>query len=308
MLDLQRQRRVARVHHDRARPRCRGGGRRASASRGCTLPSSSSLPPRLRRTGSAARRAGRSRTRCSAVSRHAGRVGAGRAGRLGRAEPAARGVAGLARARGRSAAGSSAGQAPADGARVVLVGTLIEAHGRAACARRSTARPAWPTTTASAEVPGAAAATAHDLVTHARGSALDAVGHRHAQRPPPAADGARPAGQRGLTPPPARPAWRPSEQPRAQRRRFIARRGRRAGAGGTARLRSWVTTSSAMTTTAKIANRTTATRSHWKRFIALSSAMPMPPAPTRPSTADSRTLMSQRNSAIDQNAGLTCGQ
>ena len=34
----------------------------------------------------------------------------------------------------------------------------------------------------------------------------------------------------------------------------------------------------------------------------------MPPAPTSPSTADSRTLMSKRNNAIDQNAGRICGQ
>jgi hypothetical protein len=59
---------------------------------------------------------------------------------------------------------------------------------------------------------------------------------------------------------------------------------------------------------APIAIRISATRSHWKRLSAASSAMPMPPAPTSPRTADSRTLMSQRNSAIDQNAGFTCGQ
>ena len=60
--------------------------------------------------------------------------------------------------------------------------------------------------------------------------------------------------------------------------------------------------------TAKIASRMVATRFHWNRFIAESSVIPMPPAPTRPSTADSRTLMSHRNNAIDQKAGLTCGQ
>ena len=36
--------------------------------------------------------------------------------------------------------------------------------------------------------------------------------------------------------------------------------------------------------------------------------MPIPPAPTRPSTEDSRTLMSQRSSMMDQKAGLTAGQ
>src|SRR5205814_3623467 len=74
------------------------------------------------------------------------------------------------------------------------------------------------------------------------------------------------------------------------------------------RLRTAVTTISATITTPRIESRITATRSHWKRLSAASSVMPMPPAPTRPSTADSRTLISQRNSAIDQNAGLTCGQ
>ncbi|CFW43070.1 Uncharacterised protein [Bordetella pertussis] len=48
--------------------------------------------------------------------------------------------------------------------------------------------------------------------------------------------------------------------------------------------------------------------SHWNRLSAVSSAMPMPPAPTRPSTADSRTLMSQRSSTMDQNEGRICGQ
>ncbi|KAG0921878.1 hypothetical protein G6F61_014587 [Rhizopus arrhizus] len=74
------------------------------------------------------------------------------------------------------------------------------------------------------------------------------------------------------------------------------------------RLRAWVMMISANTTTTKIAASTSATRSHWNRFNAVSSAMPMPPAPTRPSTADSRTLMSQRSSTMDQNAGRICGQ
>src|SRR2546425_7702820 len=61
-------------------------------------------------------------------------------------------------------------------------------------------------------------------------------------------------------------------------------------------------------TMAKMAARIVATRFHWNRLSAESSVMPMPPAPTSPRTADLRTLMSQRNKAIDQNAGLTCGQ
>src|SRR5690348_16736149 len=73
-------------------------------------------------------------------------------------------------------------------------------------------------------------------------------------------------------------------------------------------LRTIVTRISARITMTNIASRMTATRCHWNRLSAASSVMPIPPAPTRPRTADSRTLMSQRNSAIDQNAGLTCGQ
>src|SRR5436190_24391250 len=74
------------------------------------------------------------------------------------------------------------------------------------------------------------------------------------------------------------------------------------------RLRSCVVATSAASTTAKMATRIIAARSHWKRFSAVSRAMPTPPAPTKPSTADSRTLISQRKSTMPQNAGRTCGQ
>src|SRR6266851_4243458 len=82
---------------------------------------------------------------------------------------------------------------------------------------------------------------------------------------------------------------------------------RRESWGYKIRLRTKVTTTSARITMAKMAARIVATRFHWNRLSAESSVMPMPPAPTSPRTADSRTLMSQRNRAIDQNAGLTCG-
>jgi hypothetical protein len=52
----------------------------------------------------------------------------------------------------------------------------------------------------------------------------------------------------------------------------------------------------------------TDTRSQWNRFRAVSSAIPIPPAPTRPITADSRTLIPHLKRAIPQNAGATCGQ
>src|SRR5205085_6408363 len=74
------------------------------------------------------------------------------------------------------------------------------------------------------------------------------------------------------------------------------------------RLRNCVVATSAASTTAKIATRIIAARSHWKRLSAVSSAMPTPPAPTKPSTADSRTLMSQRKRTMPQKAGRTCGQ
>src|SRR6266404_6267816 len=41
--------------------------------------------------------------------------------------------------------------------------------------------------------------------------------------------------------------------------------------------------------------------------IAALSGSPMPPAPTRPSTVDSRMLMSQRNTEMPANAGRTSG-
>src|SRR4029079_18179940 len=41
--------------------------------------------------------------------------------------------------------------------------------------------------------------------------------------------------------------------------------------------------------------------------IAALRGRPMPPAPTRPSTVDSRMLMSQRNTEMPANAGITCG-
>ena len=41
--------------------------------------------------------------------------------------------------------------------------------------------------------------------------------------------------------------------------------------------------------------------------IAALSGRPMPPAPTRPSTVDSRMLMSQRNTEMPAKAGSTCG-
>src|SRR5438067_1809664 len=62
------------------------------------------------------------------------------------------------------------------------------------------------------------------------------------------------------------------------------------------RLRSCVVATSASSTTARMETRIIAARSHWKRLSAVSSAMPTPPAPTKPRTADSRTLISQRNS------------
>src|SRR5690606_4988538 len=72
--------------------------------------------------------------------------------------------------------------------------------------------------------------------------------------------------------------------------------------------RARVMTISATMTIRKIKTSISATLSHWNRSIALFNAMPMPPAPTSPSTADSRTLISQRSSTMDQKAGLICGQ
>src|SRR6266567_538448 len=48
------------------------------------------------------------------------------------------------------------------------------------------------------------------------------------------------------------------------------------------RFRTKVTATSARMTIAKIARRIVATRFHWNRLSAESSAMPMPPVPTRP--------------------------
>src|SRR4030095_10719155 len=58
------------------------------------------------------------------------------------------------------------------------------------------------------------------------------------------------------------------------------------------RRRTCVTTISAAITTMKIASSTIATRFHWNRFNAESRTIPLPPAPTRPSSAASRPLMS----------------
>jgi hypothetical protein len=48
----------------------------------------------------------------------------------------------------------------------------------------------------------------------------------------------------------------------------------------------------------------------WVQASEVSAALscrPMPPAPTRPTTVDSRMLMSQRNTAMPAKAGSTCG-
>src|SRR5450830_684551 len=74
------------------------------------------------------------------------------------------------------------------------------------------------------------------------------------------------------------------------------------------RLRICVTAISVTITIAKMDTSTVATRGHWNRFNAVSSTMPIPPAPTMPSTADSRTLISQRNRMMDRNDGFSCGQ
>ena len=69
-----------------------------------------------------------------------------------------------------------------------------------------------------------------------------------------------------------------------------------------------VTTISATMTTAKMHRRMSETWVQRNRSMAVSKAMPIPPAPTRPMTADSRTLMSHRNRVMPQKAGETCGQ
>src|SRR5262245_29566082 len=61
-------------------------------------------------------------------------------------------------------------------------------------------------------------------------------------------------------------------------------------------------------TTAKMTSSNSPACSQYRFDSAVSSAMPRPPPPTRPSTADSRTLMSQRNIAMARKAGFTCGQ
>ena len=82
-------------------------------------------------------------------------------------------------------------------------------------------------------------------------------------------------------------------------RRAAALRGSRGGC--------FAETHSPSTTVDRIAIRITLTCGHASVFSDASSCRPMPPAPTRPSTVDSRMLMSQRNTLMPANAGSTCG-
>ena len=71
--------------------------------------------------------------------------------------------------------------------------------------------------------------------------------------------------------------------------------------------RTFAETHSLTTTVAMTTNRTSETCVQASDVIAALSGRPMPPAPTRPSTVDSRMLMSQRNTVMPANAGSTCG-
>ena len=72
-------------------------------------------------------------------------------------------------------------------------------------------------------------------------------------------------------------------------------------------LRTRAVIHSLATTVARIMSRMTVTCGQANTLSEDSSARPSPPAPTRPSTVDSRTLMSQRNRQIDANTGTICG-
>ena len=71
--------------------------------------------------------------------------------------------------------------------------------------------------------------------------------------------------------------------------------------------RTFADTHSLTITVARITSRISETWVHASVEIELSSCRPMPPAPTSPSTVDSRMLMSQRNTEMPANAGMICG-
>src|SRR5262245_19524655 len=71
--------------------------------------------------------------------------------------------------------------------------------------------------------------------------------------------------------------------------------------------RTLAETHSLTTTVAMMISRMSDTWVQASMVIAALSGSPMPPAPTRPSTVDSRMLMSQRNTETPANAGMTCG-
>src|SRR5215472_9958882 len=71
--------------------------------------------------------------------------------------------------------------------------------------------------------------------------------------------------------------------------------------------RTLAETHSLTTTVAMMMSRMSETWVQASVVIAALSGRPMPPAPTSPSTVDSRMLMSQRNTETPANVGRTCG-